>query len=438
MLRTPNRARSCVYSWLLMWLLCLSSSSSLPPTSLLSLSLSPLSPKLRAATSRFTTSVDMKRAVIIGGGPSGYFSAITLANRAKGGGIPIDVDIIEATGKPLKKVLISGGGRCNLLPNTALQNKYILEAYPIGRGRKELISPMRNGISPGELLSWFNDKGVETKVESDGRTFPVTDDSRTVEQCLRNEADRLKIKLHTKTLVKSLVKESEKGIFVLDVQNSSSNNSDRSSNGGKYKIKADVVIMATGSSRSGYDLASSLGHTIIKPLPSLFTLSCKECAPGEMLHDLQGIASKKVKMTIHGEHDKRETCSLEGPILVTHVGLSGPVALKTSAYMARTLHDANYKAKIILDWAPMLSTDHILQMLNKYKATNGKRGVRTSTPHVLTSSEANIPKRLWVRILDVAKVKEEKIWAEVTKKEIAAITSLLKTFQLTMVGKVRG
>ena len=374
------------------------------------------------------SSGEAKKAVIIGGGPSGYFSAITIADKARQARYPVQVLILEASSKPLNKVLISGGGRCNLLPNTALDVRSdILQAYPEGRGRKELLSPMLSQISPGEILKWFNERGVETKVEADGRTFPITDDSRTVEQCLRKEAERLNVKLRVRTLVKAVEKDGESGEFTLRLKRKGAGDE------GETTLKADILIMATGSSRSGYDLASSIGHDIVKPVPSLFTLSCEESNPGNILHGLAGVASQRVRMTI-ATNDKSADVGLVGPVLVTHVGLSGPVALKTSAYKARVLHELNYKAKIVLDWAPTFSTvGEVVLALTKYKATNGRRGIRTSTPHAI--SEAEVPKRLWVRIVDFAGVKEGKIWAEVSKKEISSISSLLKNFELKMVGK---
>ena len=199
----------------------------------------------------FTTALNSKpfKCAVIGGGPSGYFAAIHVSEKLEEYGISHEVDILEGTGKTLQKVRISGGGRCNLLPDTELDLRdNILKCYP--RGERELYGPMMR-YKPSEILDWFNSRGVETKTEADGRTFPVTDSSQTVVDCLVSSLTP-SISVHLKTPITSISK-NEDGTYALQTPSGTSTFSS--------------IVFATGSSRSGYTLLQNLNHTLIPPSP---------------------------------------------------------------------------------------------------------------------------------------------------------------------------
>ena len=382
---------------------------------------------------------------VIGGGPSGYFAAITLASSSPS----LTVTVYEASSKLLNKVLISGGGRCNLLPNTALETEAILPMYP--RGSKELISPMSasnkkgnkkgsSSITPSQVLDWFNAAGVETKVEKDGRTFPVTDDSGTVASALLEEARKGGVKVVKKALVTEInvVPGSSEtpsmfSLFSLTFKESSS----------RPPVPSHpyaAVILATGSTRAGWDLLSPFNVTIIPPVPSLFTLTCNpnsnpKIIDSWLLEGLAGVSVPKGTVSVAiPEHlrtsKKQKSISQTGPLLITHTGLSGPAALKTSAYAARVLHEMGYKAALTVDWASEI--DDVAELLTKFREGNGKRAVGSATPDCLKRAE--VPKRLWGQLVEAAGV-EKATWSEMSKKDISAVARMVKATPLDMVGK---
>ncbi|GMI07394.1 hypothetical protein TrVE_jg13739 [Triparma verrucosa] len=361
------------------------------------------------ATSRDTTALNSKpfKCAVIGGGPSGYFAAIHVSEKLEEYGISHEVDILEGTGKTLQKVRISGGGRCNLLPDTELDLRdNILKCYP--RGERELYGPMMR-YKPSEILDWFNSRGVETKTEADGRTFPVTDSSQTVIDCLVSSLTP-SISVHLKTPITSISK-NEDGTYALQTPSGTSTFSS--------------IVFATGSSRSGYTLLQNLNHTLIPPLPSLFTLNSDLIKTGPF-STLSGVSLPHVLCTFNSNSSKITT---RGPLLFTHVGLSGPCVLKMSSYAARTLHSLKYETTLTLNFVP--GTDS-LKLLNEYKTLNPKRKIRGPTPECF--KDHGIPKRLWLKLLDNIEI-QDKIYAELSKKDLLKISNVLEEFKLHVKGK---
>ena len=173
------------------------------------------------------------KVAIIGGGASGVFAAIRAASVAKANNVDIEICIFETSSRPLKKVKISGGGRCNVTHNI-FDIRAFCENYP--RGQKELMSAF-NVFQAEDMVNWFKDRGVSLKTESDGRMFPITDKSQTIIDCFLNELNKHNIKLLTRQNVKSIVK-SEQG-FSLTIND-------------KEFYIADKVLVATGSMPAGY------------------------------------------------------------------------------------------------------------------------------------------------------------------------------------------
>ena len=263
---------------------------------------------------------------IIGGGAAGFFAAINCAEKYP----KHSVFIFEKTSKILAKVRVSGGGRCNVT-HACFDNALLTEFYP--RGKKELRNAFAS-FSTGDTVNWFESNGVKLKTEKDGRMFPVTDNSETIIHCLLNKADELNVKIKMTYALQKILK-TEDGKFELHFQNDE-------------KIIFDRVIITTGGSPNinGYDWLAHLGHTIISPVPSLFTFNI----PGSPLKGLEGISSPSATVKLEGS--KIEST---GPVLITHWGLSGPAVLRLSAFAARWLHEKNYSVTCFLNWFPEMN-----------------------------------------------------------------------------------
>ena len=218
---------------------------------------------------------------VIGGGASGIFSAISAAEHLSKNGEQYPVIVLEATTKLLGKVKISGGGRCNVLHDTSKQVSTILESYP--RGRRELNGLFNKHFTPSQAENWFTSRGVRLKTESDGRMFPITDSSQTIIDTLMDAASKAGVQIKTGSKVTSISNDSK---FRIETQS-----------GEIYSF--DAVILATGSSPFGHKIASSLGHKIVSPVPSLFTLSSKHSIQeGGIFNDLSGLSVQNAQITL--------------------------------------------------------------------------------------------------------------------------------------------
>ncbi|NQY74542.1 MAG: aminoacetone oxidase family FAD-binding enzyme, partial [Candidatus Margulisbacteria bacterium] len=187
--------------------------------------------------------------VVVGGGAAGFFSAIHNQNNNPNS----QVILIEKTAEVLAKVKISGGGRCNVT-NAFFDPTLLCENYP--RGGKELCGPFHQ-FQPKDTIAWFESHGVPLKIEADNRVFPKSDSSQSIIDCLLETATALGVKVWTECGVKSIRKVGTE--FCLRLSNAQDQ-------------WCQKLILATGSSRSGYELAKELGHTIERPIPSLFTV----------------------------------------------------------------------------------------------------------------------------------------------------------------------
>lgn len=334
--------------------------------------------------------------MVIGGGAAGFFSALA----AKHCKPEAEVILIEKTAQLLSKVRISGGGRCNVT-HSCFDPRALTANYP--RGRKELLGPFHR-FQPKDTIEWFRARGVRLKTESDGRMFPVTDSSETIIDCLLNEARKCGVKIWTQCRLKS-VEKTEKG-FRLDV-------------GTVTPLEAERVILATGSSRQGWEFARLLGHSIEDPVPSLFTFN----VPQFSLEGLAGVSVNPARISI--EKTKLEQ---SGPLLVTHWGFSGPAALKLSAFGARFLAEKNYEVEIFIDWLPDRSLQEYREYLGEHQRTNAKTLVKQVKPSVL-------PKKLWCALLEKAGINDQTVFAGLSKGKISALTEVLKKDSYHVKGK---
>lgn len=279
----------------------------------------------------------MKTTIVIGGGAAGMFAAI----RAKALEPSGRVILLEKTNQLLAKVRISGGGRCNVT-HACFDPIKLAQNYP--RGSKELVGPFHH-FQPKDTVQWFEERGVALKTESDGRMFPTTDSSETIIHCLLSEADRVGVEIRRQQKIASIQKNG--AVFQIALP--------------EETLEASSLLLATGSSPWGHDIAAQFGHTIIEPVPSLFTFNI----PTSPLLDLSGVVAPNVTIALK-DTPYRQT----GPLLLTHWGFSGPAALKLSAWAARALHDVDYKATLLINWLAAPNAEVLYQDLLRKKEEN--------------------------------------------------------------------
>ncbi|MDP1834585.1 MAG: NAD(P)/FAD-dependent oxidoreductase [Chlamydiales bacterium] len=330
-----------------------------------------------------------KTHVIIGGGAAGFFSALSCASDSR-------VIILEKTRQLLAKVRISGGGRCNATHH-CFDAAELVKNYP--RGNKALRGPFTR-FQPRDTIAWFESRGVPLKVEEDGRMFPVTDNSETIIDCLMAEAKKLGVEIRTESNVKDVTPTPE-GFDILLASGET--------------LPCHSILLATGGTRHGFDLATKLGHTIVPPVPSLFTFN----VPDSPLLDLAGISVEGAECVIEGT-----TLRQRGPVLITHWGFSGPAVLKLSAWGARILHDLDYKATVTIRWLGDFTDSQVLEVLQETKAKHGARSVQGASPF------AAIPRNLWQRLAGF-----DGPWAQLSKQELARITQRLTRDSYQIQGK---
>lgn len=337
--------------------------------------------------------------VVIGGGAAGVFGAIN----CKINNPNCEIIILEAGIKPLAKVQISGGGRCNVTHH-CFDPAELINHYP--RGGKALRGAFTR-FQPQNMIAWLQQRGVQLKTEEDGRMFPITDHSETIIDCFLYELKKYHIQLRIKTIVKDIFKHENNFKIVLK-------------NG--EILEADRILMATGGNISGYELAKKLGHKIETPVPSLFTFNIRD----QRLENLAGIAVENCHLKLL--NTGKIKIEQKGIILITHWGLSGPGVLKLSAWGARILHDHHYQIDLQINWLSEFNQESLTQFLLEIKAKNSRQKIETFSPF------ATIPKRLWQSFVKFSEIKEGKIWAEISKKELTKLV-----LELTQgVYKIRG
>ncbi|MBN7810823.1 NAD(P)/FAD-dependent oxidoreductase [Algoriphagus sp. H41] len=335
------------------------------------------------------------KVAVIGGGAAGYFAAI----HASGPGI--EVTIFEKTPKLLSKVKVSGGGRCNVT-HRPMEISKLVKNYP--RGEKFLKRTFRHFSIP-DTFDWFQSRGVELKVESDGRVFPVSDSSQSIIDCLQREAEKAKVHIRTSTAIREL-NPLEKGYELITE---------------KGVFRADAVVIAAGGQpkSDGYFFLKSLKHSVKDPIPSLFTFN----TPGEPIRELMGIAVPDGMVKIEGTK-----LSYRGPVLVTHWGISGPAVLKLSAFGADWLHQQQYRARVLINWNAGFGENDYLEHLTGYAKAHPNRKVHS---HPLFE----LPARLWEHFCEKAEIEEGALLGNLSKKNLNKLVQNLFCYILAVSGK---
>ncbi len=336
--------------------------------------------------------------VVIGAGPAGLFAAITAREAAP----DVPVVVLEKSARALAKVLVSGGGRCNVT-HACFDPRELVTRYP--RGGRELRGPLTR-FGPADVVAWFAARGVELKAEPDGRMFPVSNDARTIAGALLDAARDLGVDLRLGCGARR-VAAAPGGGFAVTLPDGA-------------VLQADRVLLATGgrtSSEDGYALAAALGHSVVPPVPSLFSLDC--AAP--WLTALAGVAVPDAEVAV-GAITRR------GPVLVTHRGVSGPAVLVLSAWAARQLHDCGYRTELRIDWLPDVGPAHIDALLQEFARAHGKQAVALGGP-------GGLPKRLWAALAAHAGAAEPLRWGDLGRAAREQLGAALCATRLATTGQ---
>jgi predicted Rossmann fold flavoprotein len=341
--------------------------------------------------------------IVIGGGAAGFFGAIAcgLANPEH------QVTLIEAGSKPLAKVRISGGGRCNVTHH-CFEPARLVENYP--RGGKALRGAFSR-FQPRDTVQWYESRGVKLKTEADGRMFPVTDSSETIINCLMTAADRAGVDLRTEEAVKTVKQyQDDRGAsyFQVELKN-------------ERVLQGDRLLIATGSNPLGYRWAKNLGHKIEPAVPSLFTFNLRD----SRLQGLAGVSVSNAQIKLGTGKNKLEQT---GALLITHWGVSGPAVLKLSAWGARTLFDLKYHAPLQINWLSEYNQEDLKLLFSDLKQTQPQKKIVNYCP-------VELPKRLWQSLIKYAEINPDKVWSAISKKELNKLATEVVQGQYEITGK---
>lgn len=352
---------------------------------------------------------------IIGGGASGFYAAIHLAEMNP----KLNIAILEKGNNVLAKVKVSGGGRCNVT-HAEFDPRELAKNYP--RGEKELLGPFHTHFS-GDTVAFFETRNIKLKIEEDGRMFPVSDSSQTIIDFFLNETERLGVKVMRHSAVNAIEPVTlEDGKKIWEVTSI------------KKTYQTKNVLMAAGSSPQIWRILEKLGHTIVPPVPSLFTFNVDD----ERIAGIPGVsANVKIKVLQKSNNPKltvqlkspavqaKPVLTSEGPLLITHWGFSGPAVLKLSAWGAKVLHDYNYRFVMQINWLPEYHEGGVLDWLLDAKDVEAKKTV-------LRTKAIDVPRRLWTNLVKASGIPADMKWADVTKEKLLKLSDQLTncTFQV--------
>jgi predicted Rossmann fold flavoprotein len=337
------------------------------------------------------------KVAVIGGGAAGFFAAINVRENFP----KASVVIYEKSDKVLAKVKISGGGRCNFT-NAITPIKEFAKAYPRGGMKLRKAFGLFANV---DIMQWFAKRGVPYVVQEDNSVFPVSQDSQTIINCFLQETKRLNVDIKTESKVEAIIPNLNSISLIVD---------------NEHKIY-DKVIVTTGGSpkRKGLEWLEKLGHTIINPVPSLFTFNM----PTESIVKLMGIVVDNTLVSIRGS--KLQT---RGALLITHWGMSGPVILKLSAFGARALNEKDYNFEIQVNWIDEKNNDLVFDYLSGIIKENPKKKIGNIRPFGLQT-------RLWYYILEKVKLSSEKVWSELGRKQQNKLVAILTNDTYKVQGK---
>lgn len=335
-----------------------------------------------------------KDIIVVGGGAAGFFAAINIAEQNP----ELTVAILERGKEVLTKVKVSGGGRCNVTHAEFIPQE-LVKNYP--RGEKELLGPFHTFMT-GDTIEWFEKRGVELKIEEDGRMFPISNSSQTIIDCFLFEAKKHNVSVLKNQPVISIANDG--GLWRLKTK------------GDEFTCKK--LVMATGSNPKIWRLLEDLGHKVTAPVPSLFTFNIKD----DRIKDIPGVVAQDVEVEVVGTN-----LFSEGPLLITHWGMSAPSILKLSAFGALELAKRNYKFQIKINFIKTTTEDAILR-LKELKQESPKKTIANY-------AQFNLPRRLWVQLVLASKIGANDRWADANKNQIEALANELTKAMFNVNGK---
>lgn len=338
-----------------------------------------------------------KHLVVIGGGAGGFFCAVNAARMAPN----LKVTILEKTTRILSKVKVSGGGRCNVT-HALFDIVEMSKRYPRGQN---FVKKTFHQFFTTDTIQWFESRGIKLKAEKDGRMFPVTDSSQTIIDCLLQEANLYGVDIRMNAEVKQLAKDNGQWTIAL-------------ANG--QRLHADFICLATGGypKASMFDWLKNLGHQFAEPVPSLFTFNL----PKHPITALMGVSVEKARVKIQSSK-----LSEEGPVLVTHWGLSGPAILRLSAWGARELAEKNYTFNVHINWLPDFNEQSLKESMQQWRRQQAAKKMVNLNP--------GLPARLWQFFLLQAGIQEEWRMADLPAKAENSLIKNLVDYVVEVKGK---
>ena len=385
-----------------------------------------------------------QRIIVIGGGAAGFFAAIACAESSP----TAEVTVLERASQFLDKVRISGGERCNVT-NACSDPREFATHYP--RGGKAVLAPFLK-FSASDTVAWFESRGVKLKTEADGRMFPVSDSSQTIVDCLIEAARKAGVILRLNCGVERVVKRAGGGFEVIITNKILTPSPSLEERGGVGRpiqigertprpgplpalrgegekftsatvesetLTCDRLLLATGGCRAAAagQLAVSLGHSLEAPVPSLFTFQIES----PWLTKLAGVSVEQAGVSVSGTGLREQ-----GPLLVTHTGLSGPAVLRLSAWGARVLHDLDYRFPLRVNWLPALNAEQISRVLNARRHSQPAR-------LIVNLPISPLPARLWEQLVLAAGIPRDTRWASLNRTQTHALMQQLSRseFQVT-------
>ena len=344
-----------------------------------------------------------KKLIVIGGGAAGFFCAVTAGALNPN----LQVTILEKTNKLLSKVRVSGGGRCNVT-HACYEIAEMIRNYPRG---SNFLKKAFHQFFTTDTVEWFKQRGIALKTEADGRMFPTTDSSQTIIDCLLREANQLGVNIIMNAEVKSISRINEKFEILLS----------ETRPGNKEALPADFICIASGGypKSSMFEWLKQLGHGIEEPVPSLFTFN----TPGHAITKLMGISVQEARVRI-----KDTKLEQEGPLLITHWGLSGPAVLKLSAWGARELASKNWEFEIRVNWLPQYDEQSLRETFQSFRS-------KLPAQKIISKNPLGLPQRLWEFFLAESQIQMDKNWADLPSKQQNRLIGNLVNFEMKITGK---
>ena len=338
---------------------------------------------------------------IIGAGAAGCFAAIQIKrNNPKA-----NVTVYEAGIKPLAKVAVTGGGRCNLT-NSFDGIRSLDEAYPRGA---RLLKRLFRTFDYNDVYQWFESGGVSLTTQEDECVFPVSQDAMEIVNTLVRLMRSLGVKLITRHRVAAINHEAEDGEYLLTFSHGD-------------VAKADAVVVTAGGSPQvrGLEMYEKLGLDIVSPVPSLFSLNLEKNHP---MTALMGTVVNDVQARLVGTK-----LAAFGPLLITHWGVSGPAILKPSSYAARILAENDYIAQLAINWFGQANEAEVTRIITEIAEQNQKKLVSSVWPERFNN-------RMWCYLIDACGLRQDMRWGELGKKGLNKMVALLTNYTLNIVGK---